>query len=178
MGRYRLDKPGLHIAHPNPTEEEIKAYKIKSPLHNGKKEVTFEIDEDGIIPMLGSYGRFSDDIVFRIKHFIEIVWGEETLTENINFIQQCLDQDLEDYLINDFWYYHCKVYQKKPIYWLFSSENGYFQVLVYMHRMNKFTVQKIRNNYLLKHLQFLRSEIADLRKTQFITFQIRCKMAG
>lgn len=164
MGRYRLDKPGLHIAHPNPTEEEVKAYKIKSPLHNGKKEVTFEIDEDGIIPMLGSYGRFSDDIVLRIKHFIEIVWGEETLTENINFIQQCLDQDLEDYLINDFWHYHCKVYKKRPIYWLFSSENGAFQVLVYMHRMNKFTVQKIRNNYLLKHLQFLRSEIAELEK--------------
>ena len=164
MGRYRLDKPGLQIAHPNPTEEEIKTYKIKSPLYNGKKEVKFEIDEDGIIPMLGSYGRFSDDIVIRIKHFIETIWGEETLTENINFIQQCLDQDLENYLINELWYYHCKVYQKKPIYWLFSSENGYFQVLVYMHRMNKFTVQKIRNNYLLKHLQFLRSEIADLEK--------------
>lgn len=164
MGRYRLDKPGLHIAHPNPTEEEVRSYKIKSPLHNGKKEVTFEIDEDGIIPVLGSYGRFSDDIYLRVKHFIEVVWGEETLTENINFIQQCLDQDLEDYLVNDFWYYHCKVYQKKPIYWLFSSENGAFQVLVYMHRMNKFTVQKIRNNYLLKHLQFLRSEIAELEK--------------
>lgn len=164
MGRYKLDKPGLHIAHPNPTEEEIKAYKIKSPLHNGKKEIEFEIDEDGIIPMLGSYGRFSDDIVIRIKHFIEIVWGEETLTENINFIQQCLDQDLEDYLVGDFWNYHCKMYQKKPIYWLFSSETGYFQVLVYMHRMNKFTVQKIRNNYLIKHLQFLRSEIAEFEK--------------
>lgn len=164
MGRYRLDKPGLHIAYPNPTEEEIKAYKIKTPLHKGKKEVKFEIDEDGIIPMLGSYGRFSDDIVIRIKHFIETVWGEETLTENINFIQQCLDQDLEEYLVNGFWNYHCKVYQKKPIYWLFSSENGYFQVLVYMHRMNKFTVQKIRNNYLMKHLQFLRSEIAELEK--------------
>ncbi len=60
MGRYRLDKPGLHIAHPNPTEEEIKSYKIKSPLHNGKKDVIFEIDDDGIIPMLGSYGRFSE----------------------------------------------------------------------------------------------------------------------
>ena len=24
LGRYRLDKPGLNIAHPNPTEEEIR----------------------------------------------------------------------------------------------------------------------------------------------------------
>ncbi|MCH7965546.1 MAG: BREX-1 system adenine-specific DNA-methyltransferase PglX [Bacteroidetes bacterium] len=166
MGRYRLDKPGLHIAHPNPSDEEIKAYKILSPLHNGKKEVKFEIDEDGIIPMMGSEGRFSDDIVLRIKHFIEVVWGEETLTENINFIQQCLDQDLEEYLVDDFWYYHCKVYKKRPIYWLFSSDYGAFQVLVYMHRMNKFTIQKIRNNYLLKHLNYLRSEIAELEKRE------------
>lgn len=62
--------------------------------------------------MLGSYGRFSDNIVISIKHFIEIVWGEETFIENINFIQQCLDKELEDYLVNDFWYYHCKVYKK------------------------------------------------------------------
>ena len=33
MGRYRLDKPGLHIAHPEPTEEEI------APLLLSRQEV-------------------------------------------------------------------------------------------------------------------------------------------
>src|SRR5690606_17791672 len=54
--------------------------------------------------------------------------------------------------------YHCNMYKKKPIYWLFSSKTGAFQVLVYMHRMNAFTVEKIRANYMLEHLKNLRSE--------------------
>jgi len=29
LGRYRLDKPGLHIAHPNPTDEGIAPYEDK-----------------------------------------------------------------------------------------------------------------------------------------------------
>ena len=32
MGRYRLGNPGLHIAHPNPTAEELKAWWEKSGL--------------------------------------------------------------------------------------------------------------------------------------------------
>jgi hypothetical protein len=166
MGRYRLDKPGLNIAHQNPMEEVLKAYNIKSPLHDGKKDIKYEIDENGIIPMMGSESNFSDDVVVRIKRFIEIVWGDETLTENINFTQQCLDKDLEAYLVNDFWNYHCRMYKKRPIYWLFSAPKGAFKVLVYMHRMNKFTVQKIRNNYLLKHLTYLRGEIAKLEENE------------
>lgn len=164
MGRYRLDKEGLQIAHPNPTEEEIAPYKITSPLNNGSKEVTFEIDEDAIIPMMGSESPFSDDIYLRIKNFVEIIWGEETLTENLNFINQALNTDLEKFLTKKFWEFHCKMYQKKPIYWLFSSPKGAFKVLVYMHRMNKYTVQKIRNNYLLKHLNYIREEITKLQK--------------
>lgn len=166
FGRYRLDNEGLQIAHPNPAEEEIAPYKISSPLHNGTKEVTFEIDDDAIIPMMGSESPFSDDIYLRVKHFVEIVWGDKTLTENLNFINECLDMDLEKFLTDKFWQFHCKMYKKTPIYWLFSSPTGAFKVLVYMHRMNKYTVQKIRNNYLLKHLQYLRGEIAKLEKNE------------
>jgi len=54
------------------------------------------------------------------------------------------------------------MYKKKPIYWLFASPKGAFQVLVYMHRMNAFTVEKIRANYLLEHIKKLRSEEAML----------------
>jgi len=61
--------------------------------------------------------------------------------------------------VKDFWKYHCGMYKKKPIYWLFSSKKGAFQVLVYMHRMNDFTVEKIRANYLIEHMKYLRSEI-------------------
>lgn len=154
MGRYRLDQPGLHIAHPNPSSEEVCTYMFNSQ--------TIEIDDDAIIPLMGSNCTFADDAVNRFNHFLEVIWGAEPLTQNKNFLQECLDQEIEKYLVNSFWKDHCRTYKKKPIYWLFSSEKGAFQVLVYMHRMNRFTAEKIRSKYLLKHLQFLQQEIDRL----------------
>ena len=135
-----------------------------SPLR-GDARGAFVPDDDAIIPLMGSNCGFSDDALHRLRHFIEVVWGSETLTQNINFLQECLGMDLEKYLTsqNNFWKDHCSRYKKKPIYWLFSSPTGAFQALVYMHRMNKYTVQKIRDNYLLKHLQWLSGQISQLQ---------------
>ncbi|MEI7527009.1 MAG: hypothetical protein WCJ95_21855, partial [Mariniphaga sp.] len=83
-----------------------------------------------------------------------------------NFLQECLDQDVEKFMVKDFWKVHCKMYSKKPIYWLFSSPKGAFQVLAYMHRMNAFTVEKIRSKYLIDHLKSLRSKISLLEKIE------------
>ena len=124
----------------------------------------YEIDDDAIIPLMGSFCSFSDDAVQRFKHFLEVVWGEETLTQNLNFLQECLDMDLEKYMVKYFWRDHCRRYKKTPIYWLFASPKGAFQVLVYMHRMNRFTVEKIRSKYLLPHLRHLESRIARLEE--------------
>ncbi len=153
MGRYRLDKPGLNIAHPNPTKDELASY----TYNNG--EVI--IDQDAILPIMGKNCNFNDDVVKQFTQLLDTIWGHEQRTENINFIQECLDKELEKFLVNDFWSYHCGMYKKTPIYWLFSSKKGAFQVLVYMHRMNEFTVEKIRANYLLEHLKYLKSEIAQ-----------------
>jgi hypothetical protein len=157
MGRYRLDSPGLHIAHPDPSAEELAGYDYKG--------YSFQIDEDGIIPLMGSAASFSDDALTRVKSFLEIVWGADTLTQNLNFLQECLDDDLENYLVKKYWKDHCQTYKKKPIYWLFTSEKGAFQVLVYMHRMNAFTVEKIRSNYLMPFLKQLRSQIDRLESS-------------
>ena len=154
MGRYRLDKPGLNIAHPNPTQEELASY----PYNNGK----VIIDEDAILPLMGKNCNFPDDALQQFQQVLDTIWGHETRTENINFIQDCLDKDLEKFLVKDFYKYHCKMYKKKPIYWLFASPKGAFQVLVYMHRMNAFTVEKIRANYLLEHIKNINSEIMVL----------------
>jgi len=151
MGRYRLDKQGLNIAHPNPTAEELEGYSY----NNGK----VIIDEDAIVPLMASGGNFPDDAYNQINDLLDTIWGADTRTENVNFIQECLGKDLEKFLVKDFWKYHCGMYKKKPIYWLFSSKKGAFQVLVYMHRMNEFTVEKIRANYLIEHMKYFRSEI-------------------
>jgi hypothetical protein len=154
MGRYRLDKKGLCIAHPNPSTEEIAPY-----YYN---EGTFEIDDDGIIPLMAKDSRFDDNCVNRFTDFVKLVFGEETLTDNMNFLEEALGKSVEQYLIKDFWKDHKKMYQNRPIYWLFSSKKGAFQVIAYMHRMNKYTVENIRNKYLLPHIEYLRQELASL----------------
>lgn len=154
MGRYRLDRPGLHIAYPNPTDENIAPYEF-----NGSE---FHIDEDAIIPLMPKDTRFDDNAVNRLVDFIKQVFGAEKLTDNLNFIEKQLGKSLEQYLVKDFWKEHKKMYQNRPIYWLFSSKKGAFQVIAYMHRMDKYTVENIRNKYLLPHIEFLRQEIAEL----------------
>ena len=155
MGRYRLDKPGLHIAHPEPTAEEVCSYE-----YSGNN---VEIDDDGIIPVLSSDSSFADNACHRLRDFLRIVFGADTLIENINFIQNALGKDIEAYFLKDFWKDHKKMYQNRPIYWLFSSKKGAFQCLVYMHRMDAYTAERVRSKYLLPHMESLGVRIAELR---------------
>lgn len=151
MGRYRLDKPGLNIAY-YPDDKEICSYK-----YNDK---SFTIDDDGIIPLMGGQNPFEDDnAIQKMVNFVHIVFGDERLTENLNFIEHSLGKSIEDYLIKDFWKDHKKMYQNRPIYWLFSSKKGAFQVLVYMHRMNPYTAEKVRTKYLLPYIEYLQARI-------------------
>ena len=159
FGRYRLDKPGLNIAHPNPTEVELSKYQYNGHI--------IEIDDDGIVPLMGEDCAFPDDALVRTKDLVHAVWGEDSLTENINFIHDALGMDLHKWLTEKFWGYHTSMYQKKPVYWLFSSnvkkpQNAAFKVLVYMHRMDKYTVQKIQRNYLHPHQEYIKREIEKL----------------
>ena len=169
MGRYRLDKPGLYIAHPDAKPEEIVTYEYNSQ--------SFEIDDDGIIPLLPAYASFPDNGYKRIQDFVRIAFGAETLTENINFIEEALGMSLEKFMVKDFWKYHKKMYQNRPIYWLFSSKKGAFQCLTYMHRMNAYTVEQIRSKYLLPHIEWLKNHIAEMegRASQLSTQERRLK---
>ena len=155
MGRYRLDKPGLHIAHPNPTAEEVCTY-----TYNGCE---LDIDDDGIIPILSADSSFADNACHRMRDFLRIAFGEENLLENINFIETCLGKSIEAYFMKDFWKDHKKMYQNRPIYWLFSSKKGAFQCLAYMHRMDAYTVERVRSKYLLPHMDWLTHRINELR---------------
>lgn len=156
MGRYRLGKDGLYIAHPNPTEEELGDYK-----YNGE---FVKIDTDAIIPLLPSDAPFADNACRRFVEFVKLVFGEKNLSKNLNFVNECLEEPLELYLQKRFWSEHCKMYQKKPIYWLFSSEKGAFQCVAYMHRMNKYTVDQIRTNYLMPYIEYLKSSVNGMQQ--------------
>lgn len=154
MGRYCLNKKGLHIAHPQPTAQELQEY-----WYGG---VQVYIDDDGLIPILPQSSPFEDNLVSRIADFVRITFGEDKLTENLNYIEQQLGQTIEQYLLKDFWKDHKKMYQNRPIYWLFSSKKGAFKCLAYMHRMDAYTAERVRNNYLLPYIEYLQNQIADL----------------
>lgn len=158
FGRYRLDKPGLHIAHPAPTPEEICTYS-----YNGND---LEIDDDGIMPILSADSSFADNACHRVRDFLRIAFGDEDLISNINWIESAIGKSLEAYFAKDFWKDHKKIYQNRPIYWLFSSKKGAFQCLAYMHRMDAYTAERVRSKYLLPHMEWLSNQIADLVAAQ------------
>ena len=163
LGRYRLDRPGLHIAHPNPTDEEIAPYE-----YNGEQ---WEIDDDGIMPLMPNDCGFSDNASARFADFIRVALGNEDHVANLNYVEQCLGKTLEQYFVKDFWKDHKKMYQNRPIYWLFSSKKGAFQVIAYMHRMNAYTAERVRSKYLLPYIEHLEAEIdkLDARRAELST---------
>lgn len=154
MGRYRLDKPGLHIAHPNPTAEELAFY-----TYNGH---TIEIDDDGIFPLMAADSGFTDNACLRTTQFVSDVFGAEHQVENLNYIERTLGKTIEQYWQKDFWKDHKKMYQNRPIYWLFASKKGTFQCIAYLHRMTPYTPERVRSKYLLPFIETLGRKIADL----------------
>lgn len=154
MGRYRLDKPGLYIAHPDVKEEEIVTYPYR--------DETLTIDDDGIIPVLPYECPFEDNLQNRIADFVRIAFGNDSLAANLNFVEQALECTIEKYLDKEYWKDHKKMYQNRPIYWLWSSKKGAFRCISYMHRMDAYTAERVRSKYLLPYIEYLNNKIADL----------------
>lgn len=146
MGRYSLDKPGLILANQG---DGLKEYEALVP--NSR----FEVDDDGIVPLMASDTDFADNATLRFKQWLTVAFGEENLVANLNFIESALGKSLDDYFVKDFWKDHKKMYQNRPIYWQFASKKGAFQCIAYMHRMNPYTAERIRTKYLLPHIEWL-----------------------
>ncbi len=138
FGRYSLDKDGLIYAGGNWDKDAYRSY---------------EPDEDNVIPVLAEEW-FSDDIVNKFTEFVKAVYGADSINANMRFIEDALGKSIRDYLVKDFYVEHIKTYQKRPIYWMFSSPKGYFNALVYLHRYNEDTP-----NIVLRYLRDFRSKI-------------------
>ena len=146
MGRYSIDKEGLILANQG---DDVERY--RELVHDS----SFYVDDDGIVPLMSKDCGFSDNASYRFSEFVRIVFGEEHHIENLNYIEQCLGKSVEQYFVKDFWKDHKKMYQNRPIYWLFASKKGAFQCIVYMHRMNAYTAERIRTKYLLPYIERL-----------------------
>lgn len=160
MGRYRLDRPGLAIAHPDPAPEELATYSFTDSTG---EEHSFGIDGDGLIPLLPPDSGFSDNAILAVRQFIRDVFGEDSYAANLNFIENCLGKPLDEYLFRNFWADHKKMYQNRPIYWLFSSKKGAFKVLAYCHRMTRHTAELVRQRYLLPYIDRLKGRADEIQ---------------
>lgn len=160
FGRYSLDKPGLVLANAGDTTEDYRRQIEEYQKAEGRwQKITFMPDEDNAIPVLDGEW-FEDDIVARFKLFLKVTFGTEHYDENLAFIEEAIGRDIRSYFVKDFYNEHVKMYKKRPIYWMFSSPKGSFNVLMYMHRYRPDTISVILNNYLRQYREKLNAHKA------------------
>ena len=153
FGRYSLDAEGLAYA---------------GGEWDSSKYQTIIPDADNILPICDD-DYFEDDLTGKFVDFVRVVYGEDTLEENLKFIADALGgkgtprEIIRSYFINDFFADHCKTYQKRPIYWLFDSgkKNG-FKALIYLHRYQRDLLARMRTDYVHEQQERYRTQLSHL----------------
>ena len=154
FGRYSLDMDGLMYA---------------GGEWDDSKYVTLKPVTDNVLPLCDEEYFGDNDLVNRIVEFVRVVYGADTLEENLAFIAKALGSKgntsreiIRNYFLKDFFADHCKIYQKRPIYWMFDSgkKNG-FKALVYLHRWDADTTGRVYNNYLSPLLRTYAQQIVQ-----------------
>ena len=160
MGRYSLDQTGLVYANAN------------NDGFDHSKYQTIPADNDGVIPVTDTAWFPTEDATNRIEEFIAKVWGQDKLQENLNFIANALggkptetaSEAIRRYMLDGFYKDHTSRYQKRPIYWMFSSgKNHAFDCLVYMHRINSQTLARIRTQFVIKLIDQMQTQLNALQ---------------
>lgn len=153
FGRYSLDVDGLAYA---------------GGEWDSSKYQTIIPDADNILPICDD-DYFEDDLTGKFVDFVRVVYGEDTLEENLKFIADALGgkgtprEVIRAYFLNDFFSDHCKTYQKRPIYWLFDSgkKNG-FKALIYLHRYHRDLLARMRTDYVHEQQERYRTQLSHL----------------
>ncbi|MGL4874349.1 MAG: BREX-1 system adenine-specific DNA-methyltransferase PglX [Clostridium sp.] len=165
MGRYSIDSDGLIYAGGEFSDKwNLAERKVRNIEKDDEGNIISDFwidsrfipDADNIIPITEDE-YFEDDMVSRFIDFVRTVYGNDTLEENLDYIADSIGRKTSEsareairrYFIKDFYKDHLKIYQKRPIYWMFDSgKNNGFKCLIYMHRYNEQTVAKVRTDYL------------------------------
>lgn len=160
MGRYSLDQNGLVYANAGDVDFDHSKYQ------------TIPADNDGIIPVTDTAWFPEEDATNRIESFVSKVWGVDKLQENLSFIATALGgkptetatEAIRRYMLDGFYKDHTLRYQKRPIYWMFSSgKNHAFDCLVYMHRINSQTLARIRTQFVIKLIDQMQTQLNALQ---------------
>lgn len=155
FGRYSLDMEGLAYA---------------GGEWDSSKYISYQPDADGIVPIYSKLG-MQDSLTEKIISIIKQVYGNDTYRQNIDFIADALgkkqnessEETLNRYICDEFYADHLKIYQKRPIYWMFSSgKYSGFKCLIYMHRYNEDTLARINAKYFLPESTRLKNELEEV----------------
>lgn len=141
MGRYSLDVNGLAFAG---GEWDDSKYRTIIP------------DREGIIPLTDD-AYFEDDIMTGLNRILTAIYGESQLADNLQWLAESLgniranesaEERIRRYFFDDFYKDHCRIYQKRPIYWMADSgpKKG-IRALIYLHRYNAQTMGTLRLRY-------------------------------
>ena len=151
MGRYSLDHPGLAYA---------------GGQRDASRYQRFLPDADAIIPLTDDE-YFEDDMVLRLQSFLRVLYGADTLQENLRWLADAIGGAKEGeqpgdrirrYFCDEFYKDHLKTYRKRPIYWLFDSgKKKGFRALIYLHRYDTEMVARVR----LQYVQVLQRQYAQ-----------------
>lgn len=163
MGRYATDKSGIQYA--------------GSGTELPKNDI---IDSDGIITIMDHDSIGRDDIMNKLRHFLESNFGSSTLSANLDWLAEGLGRKntensedvIRNYFVNEFFNDHAhKIYADptkasdgRPIYWQISSgPHNAFKALFYIHRYNPGLMAKVRVDYVTPIMNHYDHRLAEIK---------------
>ncbi len=163
MGRYSLDELGLVYAEQN-----------NDGFDSGRYQ-SFAADSDGILPITDEAYFGNGDIANRFAQWVQTVWSNSSVEENLGFIAETLGcradetpiEAIRRYLNDEFYGDHLQTYKKRPIYWMFASgKKKAFQALVYLHRYNSSTLSRMRSDYVGPLIRMFQAQLDEAKKAE------------
>lgn len=135
---------------PAESDEEMELREEARELIKQVKELQLPFDEDGIVCIPPVYNEHTG--AERLRQLLQKAWGESW---NNNVVADLLKQvgssktNLVDWLRDEFFANHCKVFQNRPFIWhIWDGRKDGFSALVNYHNLDKETLKKLIYTYL------------------------------
>ncbi len=135
---------------PAESDEEMELSEEARDLIKQVKELDLPYDEDGIVCIPPIYNEYP--AAERLRQLLQKAWGENW---NNTVLAELLKQagskknNLEDWLRDEFFSQHCKVFKNRPFIWhIWDGRKDGFSALVNYHKLDKETLKKLIYTYL------------------------------
>ena len=135
---------------PAESDEEMELSDEARELIKQVNELELPVDEDGIVCIPPVYSELP--AAERLRQLLQQAWGD---VWNNNVLAELLEQagskknNLEDWLRDEFFANHCKVFKNRPFIWhIWDGRKDGFSALVNYHQLDKENLKKLIYTYL------------------------------